>query len=487
MDNEDKVKDVVALSKKYFLREIIREIREGRPQYDLEQEFVRTKKNRRMAVLFVIAGFIALFAAASIGVTYLIQRESRRVKVDISEFKDVNLRDVLDVAKKNENEMKVAQRELEDMRAEMNQKIMDIRSDADQQVELVNNRQISDADKQQQINGIRLREKKAVEGVESEYNERIMLKEEEISVIQEKIDEYDARLVEQAKEQEEIFNNQARVHDIEMENTVSYYEKKIVELNRDHAQELESATAHQREMIELLKKNHKAEVERLTLLYNPVFSEERINEVLGRDMDADAVKVSPLDKYEAILQKEGVLSRAEYRSMAGKLGDISLLIDRLQDIPYINSVPGAIDRVEHMGHGLIRDYEKMKGRFIDTIEKKDGTIAAREETIRQKNDIITAKDGIIEQYLYSLEYLTHNKRENGYIIDQRNPDALVVYLNEIYKIQDGDAGYVFRKEDEYIATVRFHVSGDVVTVSVVDLGQEDKPIEPFDRILIHIQ
>ncbi len=487
MDDEDKIKDIATLSKSHFLREVIREIKERRKVYSLEEEFVKTKKNRKWTILFIIGGFIVIFAAASIIVTQFIQRESKTVRVSIADFEDVNLRDVLDVAKKNESEMKIARRELEDLRAEMDEKILEIRNKAGQDIEIISNKRISDSEKKAEIREIRLGEKRAVKEIEDEYGGMIMLKEEEIAKIQEGIDAYDARLIEQAQKQEEIFNNQARIYDIEMDKTVSYYNEKIDELTRNHEREILSAKAHQEELTSLLKKNHAQEIERLTLRYNPVFTSETINKILEQEIDEGFLAAPPLGEHQKILQREGVLNSVQLAGMRAQLSDLSLLIDKLQEVPYINSVPSALDHIEYLGYVIIHDYEKLKERFVNVIEKKNSQIAEQKAVISERNSTIKEKEAVIDQYRYSLDFLTYKNRENGYIIDQRDPERLVVFLNKIHKIQDGDLGYVFRKEDEYIATIKFHVSEDSVTASLVELGQEDKPMEPFDRILIDLQ
>ena len=44
--------------------------------------------------------------------------------------------------------------------------------------------------------------------------------------------------------------------------------------------------------------------------------------------------------------------------------------------------------------------------------------------------------------------------------------------------------YVFRKEDELLATLRITSVGDTVRASLVETGPAGKPITAFDRILL---
>ncbi len=106
------------------------------------------------------------------------------------------------------------------------------------------------------------------------------------------------------------------------------------------------------------------------------------------------------------------------------------------------------------------------------------------ETVESKNAIISRMDRAINQYLYSLDYLTKKNRENGYILDARNPELIILYINRIYNINDGDLGYVFRRDDKFIGTIRFSVFPDDITGSLVGLASEKEPFEPFDKILV---
>ena len=80
-----------------------------------------------------------------------------------------------------------------------------------------------------------------------------------------------------------------------------------------------------------------------------------------------------------------------------------------------------------------------------------------------------------------------SSRENGYVLDARNPEKIIVYIDKIHAVRDGDLGYVFRQEDNLIATIRFDVTSREITASLVELTSEDAAMAPFDKVLIDLQ
>ena len=60
---------------------------------------------------------------------------------------------------------------------------------------------------------------------------------------------------------------------------------------------------------------------------------------------------------------------------------------------------------------------------------------------------------------------------------------IVIYMNRILEISDGDRGYVFRSDSEMIGEIEFyHENG---TLYARNAGASD--IKPFDRILVQVE
>jgi hypothetical protein len=92
----------------------------------------------------------------------------------------------------------------------------------------------------------------------------------------------------------------------------------------------------------------------------------------------------------------------------------------------------------------------------------------------------------VAHFIHALDFLVADSRENGYILDPRDPENIIVFIDKIHAVNDGDQGYVFRREDELIGIIRFSVTPREITASLVEISAPEETIAPFDKILIQI-
>jgi hypothetical protein len=84
----------------------------------------------------------------------------------------------------------------------------------------------------------------------------------------------------------------------------------------------------------------------------------------------------------------------------------------------------------------------------------------------------------------ALDQLARSSREGGYILDPRDPQSILLYVSRLRDPKVGDTVYVFRKEDELIATLRITAVSDGVRASLLQQSEPGKPVVAFDRILL---
>ncbi len=486
--NEEQIRDLVAQSKKFFLRDDERQLTPYRG-YNLAEEFAKTKKNKSPVVWLSVLLFTTIFIAMSVVLTLYIQAEAKRVPVGIADFADINLKDVLDKAKRYENEKNMALRKLEDLKAKMEREIEDARTSADREIALINNTEgLSAAEKNRRLALIRQRRENSIGEIQDRYNEQIEQTEREIEAAQEKIDEYDTRLLEKAREQEEILNNQRMKFELEIQETVNYYEGRIAELENqmneeinslktyhdsfvrqlraNHANEIARLKETHKNEIAALKESHKNEIERLILLYNPIFDSPAIKRILAQNAGEEITEPPSLNEYHTVLQRENILNSEEFERLRSYTLDSEAILERLQQIPFKNSVSPALEQLRLRSWFIVREYEKLWAEMANVIEDKSMTI---------------------NQFEHSLNSLVKKSRENGYILDPRKPDNIIVYIDRNLVVKTDDLGYVFRKDDDFIGTIEFNVSEKGITASLIALRDENRPIEPFDKILVQVK
>ena len=483
MDNEHEVTSEstdIARSKQVFLRESPG-MAAGPPKlYNVDEEFEKTKRNKSPVVAIVLLSFFAVFGVASAAVTYFMQRASQRVPINIDEFRDINLTEILDGQKRNQNSLKAAQRGLADLIAEMKAKIQTIQSEADGQVEIVLADDIAQSTKTARTRLIRSEAESQIRGVRDEYEPLIAAKQAEIDEIQVRIDAYDSRMIEQAKENEEILTNQQKLFEIEKQEQADYYEKRLEDLDAARVQERRDLTAQKDNLVALLNRNHANEVARLILRYNPIFEDAQVLRALGGYTPTIEAGIGELPPYRRVLATEEVLTERQFDTMRRRLSDFEILFSRLEAVPYENSIPPSLEQMRAIETALVADYEAVWNRLASRVETKNDEIAVLEATVAQREETIA-------RLVYAVDTRVDTDRENGFVIDPRDPEDIYIRVNEDLPVNPGDNGYVFRNVDEFIGTVAFYVSPQGLRARLVSLEDENAPIEPFDKILIQLQ
>lgn len=177
------------------------------------------------------------------------------------------------------------------------------------------------------------------------------------------------------------------------------------------------------------KKEYEDKIEKLILKYNPKFTNEKLVKAIGGK--------TPYSQNDIYGYKQ-------------KIGDYSLIMDNMLKVPYINSVNPAIKQMDKLSRPMLNEmYEK------------------------------------VSFYNYAFDYMLQTKPENGYIIDARNPDKVVIHVNKRLKISEGEAASIFRNDDEYIGKISLFKSSGVYKGKVIELAS-GKKIEPFDKILLNL-
>ncbi len=461
--------------------------------YHLDQEFEKTKKNKNTSVKVITLAFIAFLSVGALAITSYIQYRNRHIEIDISDFEDINLKDLLNKAKKHENDLRLATRALDDLKSRLRAEVEEIRNRTAEAIDLIREKEPNQAVQNQRIRQAQLAAEREIDALNSQYQETIAAQETSIEEIRKQIDEYETRAVEQAKMQEEILNNQSKLHELEMGKTVSYYEEKVAVLTEQYTREIDTLKTHHANITATLKanhsnqvallrkshadevatleRNHEDEIAALYAKYNPFFTSQKIKGILVRARQ-EPPQGPLLYDYQAELAEENVLSRDALEQLRSKLYDSDALLARLQEVPYENSVPQALDRLGRLSRSIVSDYESLWYSLS--------------ETVRLKNEDITVRDKLIRQYKFSFETFTRQTREVGYIIDPREPGEIITIINPYYNLEGGDVGYVFRADNEYIGSISFYAAGDGLRAEAMEI-QADKRMQPFDKILLEMR
>lgn len=457
MDNDGKVKDIVAKSKNVFLDWSNLEVG-SRDLYDLEVEFAASKKNRNYVVIITLLLFLIAVVGTAYAVTRYIQEAGKIVPVQIRDFEDVNLKDILDVAKKYEQKLKKARGDLEILKLNMNEEIDNFNSKAERDVSIVMASGESDEMKKLRVSAIYKKRNSDSAFVKSQYREKISAKEAEISETEKEMASYDAAVLEKARKQDEILNNQRKMAELQQQELIDSYEMRIKTLTSNYEAEKASIKRDSARLASVLKNK-----------LDPVFKAENIKKILSDKKDK--IVPSPADHGSvSILEENRVLSEGEIGRIREESEKINLLLDQLAKVPYQNSVATAVKRISEKELFIRNGYESVWNKSAQAIDEKNRYI----ENISNAFDFYIQSSGV-----------------SGYIVDPAKNDEISVVMNKILEIKTGDKAYVFRNDNEPIGEIEFYYADERLLArksdSQAQQDSEEKTIQPFDRILVIIR
>ncbi len=460
---EPEQRDQAEIARELFLKQAAK-IESDRPHlYNLEEEFALSRRNRSLRSLFLVLGFIVVAVGATVFLTLNIQNQNRRIRVAITDFEDVTLRDLLSSARKNGEVLASAKSSLDAIRQELAQKGQALRDDTTGKIAILDAKGLSADEHESAVRDLRQQEETGLAALAAQYSSRLKAKQAEVNAAQKEVDAYDSRQLEAAKKQAAVLNNQQRLHDLEMEQMTSQYEKKLKALADESEMKLTS-----------LKLNHEQVINALILKYNPVFDTPDIVPILSAPVDDSVGPTVPA--LQAQMAGRRYVADGLLPSLDQRVTQRALLYSRLSRIPYQNSVPSVLQHLDFLDRTVMRAYEDIALRLTQIA--KDN-----EETIRTQKALIAEQSQVIQQVRMAFGFYARKIAENGFIVDARNKQKIALFLNPSYVVANGDLGLVFRQDDEFIGTIRFAVTSGVVSAQQIEIAA-NKTIQPFDKFLI---
>jgi hypothetical protein len=481
MGDDKQVRDLSKVAKEIFLKDA-EHIDAEKPQlYNLENEFARTRANRSLRVVFLVLGFVVLAVGATIFLTLYIDRQNRRIKVDIADFEDVTLKDLLSSARKNEDELNAATQALADAQAELAVKNQVVANDIAGKIALVDAQGLSQQDHDAAVQKLRDQQKAQLAGLAAAYAPIFKKRQADIDAAQKKIDAYDTRQMEAAKKQAEVLNNQERLHDLELNQIKAEHEARLKDLADSSAQQIAALKANQASVINALNEKYKKDIAALILKYNPVFDTPTLKALIALPMEAGIA--STLTGLSARLTAGKYADPRIFTAIQDSLAKRSALFDRISQIPYQNSVPAALARLDYFDRLIMKTHESLADGLLSIIKDDEGRIADREAQIAADQARIAGLQAVIDRDNTAFVYYTRDIRENGFVLDARDAEKLAVVVAPSYPVTDGDEGLVFRADNEYIGSIQFSVTLAGISAKVIEVVPS-KQIEPFDKFLI---
>jgi hypothetical protein len=463
MGDDNEIRQVVRRQSEQFLDQARNATKELGQVYNLDEEFKKSRKNKSYMVYIVTAVTIAVLGGAAFFTTSLIRKQTAAMPVDVNAFQDLNLRDVLDRAKRDEADLEAAKLELSRLESDQQTALASAERDKAASIDTIKASGLSDTDERAAIKEAEAKAAANARDIKAKFTASIAQKKKEVTTKQEKVDSYNQRMSEQTRKQQEKLDSQTRLFDLEKERLVATYDGKIKDMQDAIARE-EVAMKRQREELQTS----------LTTRWNPTYADAESAALLtGFKLGKGGVVGSLPDS----LASTGILSAADAAAVEASRANYLFFSAKLRAVPYLNSVPPALARMEYEAR---LQFDVYRAALI----KAGGVIDARDKRIAELEAQLAVDEAYLEQYRWSVSQFVLNSKEGGYIVDCRNPAELFVSLNPAVPVAEGGTGYIVRQGDKAIATLSFYYKAEGgLRAKLVQIAAGEK-LKPFDPITV---
>ncbi len=482
MGDANKIKDLVSASSREYLARSLETTEGGKP-YILEDEFAATKRNRSFFVTGITLLTVAAFVATAFLLTRAIERSTESQTVDVSSFEDLNLKDLLDVAKRAQERFDVLTREYGDIERAMDAELRAVTLAYDAEAELIAVERISDSARRSRLATAARRRDAAAADARKRYEPLLAAKKAELDDAAAALDSFDSRRLEQAKKNEELLASERRLFEAEKARLAEYYEERLASLGAEAKAERARLEAAKDSLLAAVERGKAEELAELFALYNPLFDDQAsIGAVAAFSERGDF----PSDLSGKALLAVGLKAREELLAIEAAIGGMETLSARLAEIPYERSVPEALAAMRNAATSLASSYAAMLDACVALVavrnEELSEKAAAHERTT---DELAKARSslGVSERegaaYAGALQSLARESGDAGYVLAVDGA-RLTLWLDPL--AAGATEAWVFRDE-RAIARLSIERHGKVFRGTVLEAEGEPRP---FDKILVTI-
>ena len=129
---------------------------------------------------------------------------------------------------------------------------------------------------------------------------RINYKKRQIAMIRKEMLKYDKQLRKSAEKTQELIDNYQKLHELQKQRLITRYQRKIKDINRRYRRQIKEMRKFQRDL-----------VDSLVLRYNPIYTDEKLLEILKTEVTTHQSEVL-LNRYSQILSIESVIDRDDF-------------------------------------------------------------------------------------------------------------------------------------------------------------------------------
>ncbi len=463
MADGKQVEKRIIQSRNIFLEQIKREIHE-QEQYNVQAEFEKTRKNKNYRVLIITLLTLISFLVLISIMNAIVRNRYELASIDITTFQNANLRELLDITKQLEAEIALAVQKREELLMSKNLELEELSTQLERDVTSLSTQSMLPAEFKRRADALRTEHSDAVAMVENKYDVQIAAQDAIILRVRNDLNSYDTQQLEIARRQEEVLANERRLYTIELELLSSTHNKEMLILRRDHAAKLSETETYYTSLVSDLKNTHAQELATTIDRLDPQLP--KLDALLADSQFSKATTETSFTN----LRENTFLSSDDVQGEEAYHGQFVRIVQTLKNLPYENDVSSSLEHIETRYQNTVLTYHN----FIDNLSNLLVQYIDERDRLQLQ----------VDRQLFAFQSLSSANRENGYIIDPRNEDDIMIYVDDAVPVDTESIGYVFRDNDILIATVNLLPYTYHTRAALMSYNNTDVSIQPFDTLLI---
>lgn len=472
-----------------FLRESLKAIRHiDQKPYNLDAEFAKTRKNKDYFVVLVLFVAVFIIVLGAWIITSRINESSRNVPVDIAVFEDLNLKNVLDLAKKAEDTLVKTVDERNSLQINYQSELLNVRSQKKSELEIISSMKLSDMERARRNTAIETQYVGKEQAVKASYQQRFAVVDRALAEARKQVESFDTKRVEEARAQQMMLNNQRDLYELEKSEMKKSFEGELSALRtRMTVIQEENAKLKTTQIKDLID-----EYQGHLATLDPVLEDPDA----GGYMSAVAPYAKPAVPFSAIpknIPSDFTFGSVDFSTVRKGYRGIDYLLTALSGIPYENGVHDYV-LAAHKIALLVGDAnERMLISSFLRLEQDEKNlalaqekIAGMEKTLAENDTAIVEKQNVLSTYEKALGEFALANKYAGFILDVSNPASLRVLIvpdqkEDLFLAGNPDV-YVYRDTRTFIATLTLSQNDDAIEATLVKL-EKNKEIRAMDYIV----
>ncbi len=444
MDNDIKITKEISPSQRHkdvllFLNEELNNLQTSDSNnftYDLEKEYAKTKKHKSPFVMLVLLGCaLAVFATAYLS-SLIINRNNEKITVNLSEFEDLNLKNLLNSVSKAQVNYDNAVKEKTLVEAQRDSEISEVESQRENDLFIIDSLNLTSASQIRQRKGkINSEYDAKIREIKNKYEAQILQLEKEIETYKVELESYDSNVLESAKQQEAALDSQRKVQQMEIQKITDMYEKRIADLQNSIKDDRKSKGKSVRNAIGEVTGRYKEEINNL----DPEFKDIKGN-LLVADLSKKEVAEFNLKSFakEQNITDEALLSKID--EFETSYENFKYLKKPVSSLPQKNSVPKYLTAmdvlVDNMGQTFVSTLNQLNSEKMDLqsqINQLNETINGLNETVDGLNtkieNINAAYKNRLDLYTSCVSGLLDQTPFNATVVTAEDKKNITVYVS----------------------------------------------------------